>query len=477
MKNSMRFSGTIYLFICFSLFLSGCAVGPDYRKSEIALDPEFGAGIPEDSDLTMNAPLPGDWWALLGDTTLTELIEAAAAANHDIRIAEARLREARAGKVAAGADLQPQIQFGGTAETREQSKNSPTYMGGETRTDLFLAGFDASWEIDIFGGIRRRVEAAEARLAGAQAGRNEVIRLVLAELALNYVELRGLQQRKNVLERNIKVQRGTVDFTQNRLLSGLGTELDVAQARAQLLSTESAMPGLEAAINLRIFAIGTLLGENPASRLKRLQPYQQLPPIPEELFEAIPSEVLLRRPDVQRAERLLAAEVADIGAATADLFPRFTLFGGFGTEADTFDLLFDSDSLTWSLGPSMQLPIFQGNRLRANIEAQNAQADAALATYEQTILRVLREVESALTEHGHERLTVKSLEKAKAASNDSVQLAKILYQEGLSDILTVLNAESLLLQVENDYSLSRTKEWTSLIRLYKALGGGWQNQG
>lgn len=477
MKKSSKFSVTIHVLLFCFLFLSGCAVGPDYRKTEIALAPEFGAGIPEKSDLDMNAALPGDWWALLGDGTLTELIEAAAAANHDIRIAEARLREARAGKVIAGADFQPQIQFGGSAETREQSKNSPNYMGGETRTDLFLAGFDASWEIDVFGGTRRRVEAAEARLAGAQAGRNEVIRLVLAEVALNYVELRGLQQRKNVLVRNIRVQRETLDFTQNRLQSGLGTEFDVAQARAQLLSTESAMPGLDAAINLRIFAIGTLLGENPASRLTRLRPYQPLPPIPAQLFNDIPSEVLLRRPDVQQAERLVAAEVADIGAATADLFPRFSLFGGFGAEADTFDLLFDSDSLSWSFGPSVQLPIFQGNRLRANIEAQNAQADGALASYEQTILRVLQEVENALTEHSHERLTVKSLEKAKAASNDSVELAKILYQEGLSDILTVLNAESLLLQVENDYSLSRTKEWTSLIRLYKALGGGWQNQG
>ena len=452
-------------------------MGPDYSTPEISVPPGFGAGISAGSEVRLNAPLPGGWWSLLGDPTLDELIEAAAVANHDIRIGEARLREARAGRVAAGADLLPQLQFGGTAETREQSKNSPAYMGGDTRTDLFRAGFDASWEIDIFGGTSRRVEAAEARLAGAEAGRDEVIRLVLAEVALNYAELRGLQQRKNVLERNINVQRETVDFTQNRLTSGLGTELDVAQAQAQLLSIEAALPSLEAAINLRIFTLGSLLGENPASRVAQLRNYQPLPAIPQELFGAIPSEVLLRRPDVQRAERLVAAEVADIGVATADLFPRFSLFGGFGTESDTVDLLFDSDSLTWSFGPSLRLPIFQGNRLRANLEAQNAQADAALASYEQTIIRVLREVESALTEHAHERRTVRSLERAKEASDKSVQLAKTLYQEGLSDILTVLNAESLLLQVENDYSLSRTKEWTSLIRLYKALGGGWQGQG
>lgn len=466
---------TVFLIVS-SLFLAGCAVGPDYNVPEIAVAPEFGTGIPAESEVKLSAPLPGDWWSLLGDPVLDELIGAAARANHDIRIGEARLREARAGRVAAGADLLPQLQFAGTAETREQSENSPTFMGRDTRTDLFRAGFDASWEIDIFGGNRRQVEAAEARLAGAEAGRDEVIRLVLAEVALNYAELRGLQQRKNVLLRNIKVQRETVDFTQNRLTSGLGTELDVAQARAQLLSIKAALPSLEAAINLRIFTIGLLLGENPASRYEQLLSYQPLPPIPQELFTAIPSEVLLRRPDVQRAERLVAAEVADIGVATADLFPRFSLFGGFGTETDTFDLLFDSDSLAWSFGPSISLPIFQGNRLRANIEAQNAQADAALASYEQTIIRVLLEVEGALTEHTHERRTLQSLEKAKEASDKSVQLAKTLYQEGLSDILTVLNAESLLLQVENDYSVSQTREWTSLIRLYKALGGGWQSQ-
>ncbi len=285
--------------------------------------------------------------------------------------------------------------------------------------------------------------------------------------------MRGLQRRKAVLERNIRVQQDTLAFTRNRLASGLGAALEVSQARAQLLATEAALPGIDAGIQLRLFQINTLLGEHPGDRRTALMVHKALPALPDALFSDIPSEVVRRRPDVRSAERRLAAEIADIGVATADLFPKFSLLGGIGLASASDGDLFESASRFWRLGPSMRWSLFQGGRIRANIEAQKAQSEASLAQYEKTVLTVLQEVTSALVDHGHERKTAASLKTAMAESQRSVDLSTALYQEGLSDILTVLNTESRLLTVEDEYARSLTREWTSLIRLYKALGGGW----
>ncbi len=473
----------IALTVLFSLMLVGCAaVGPDYVAPETSVPEKFEPLLPERVTTDDQINLPGTWWELLGDDTLVELINKAAQQNLDIRIAQSRLRESRAGRRAAEAGQFPALGGAGVVSTQQQSENSPFFAdippqfgGNDAQTDLFQAGFDASWEIDIFGGVRRSVEAAEARYQAAEAGRNEVLRVVLAEVALNYAELRGLQKRKLVLENNIRVQQETLNFTRNRLESGLGTELEVSQASSQLLTTRSALPGIQAAIKLRIFQIANLLGEQPQSRVEQLMVYTPLPQIPDSLFSDVPSEVLRRRPDIMRAERQLAAETADIGVATADLFPKFSLFGGFGVESANVDTLFSSDSIAWSIGPSFSWAIFQGGRIRANIEAQSAQSERALAEYEKTVLNVLQDVNSALVSHSYERETASNLLAAARETRNSLDLSMTLYDEGLSDFLSVLNAEALLLLVEDRYTSSQTSEWTSLIRLYKALGGGWQN--
>ena len=464
------------------LFILGCAVGPDFAPPEPNLPSAFNPPLPEIAGLDPEVRPPTSWWKLLGDEDLSALMDKAATANLDIRVAQARLRESRAGRKTARAGYYPTVDAAGTVRAQRQSENSPfnpqlppPLPAADPASDLYQIGFDAAWEIDVFGGVRRAVEAADARLMAAEANRDDVIRIILAEVALNYIELRGLQQRKAVLERNIRVQQETLVFTQNRFESGLGSALEVSQARAQLLATEATLPGIEAAIQLRLFQINLLLGEHPGERRAALLTYRALPVLPGTLFTDIPSEVLRRRPDIRAAEQRLAAEIADIGVATADLFPKFSLIGGFGWESAAGSDLFSSASQFWRLGPSMRWPIFQGGRIRANIDAQTAQSEAALARYEKAVLKVLQEVNSALVDHGHERQTAQSLRTAMAESQKSVTLSTALYQEGLSDILTVLNTEALLLNVEDEYALSLTREWTSLIRLYKAMGGGWES--
>lgn len=456
-------------------------MGPDYTTPLIAAPDKFDPMMPENISVDGEAELPDSWWDLLGDETLAELIQQASRQNLDIRIAKSRLRESRAGRRAAEAGQLPSINGSGTAQSQQQSENSPFYAnipsqfgGSDPQIDLFKSGFDASWEIDIFGGVRRSIEAAEARYQAAEAGLNEVLRVVLAEVALNYAELRGLQKRKRVIENNIRVQQETLDFTRNRLKTGLGTELEVAQANSQLLTTKSTLPGIQRDIQLRIYQIATLLGEQPEERQNQLLSYKALPVIPDSLFSDIPSQVLRRRPDISRAERQLAAETADIGVATADLFPKFSLFGGFGLESEEVETFFESDSIAWSIGPSFSWAIFQGGRIRANIEQQSAQSERALAEYEQTVLNVLQEVNSSFVAHGYERETAVNLLAAVDETKKSLSLSKTLYEEGLTDFLSVLNAEALLILVEDRYTASQTNEWTSLIRLYKALGGGWQ---
>ena len=453
--------------------LTSCAVGPNYSAPDLSVPEAFVQEWEEKPATISVADSPVLWWEILGDEILTELIGTAIEANLDIQIATARLRESRAGRSAARADFLPAVGADGTAAVQRQSENSPFYGGGDRETDFYQLGFDASWEIDVFGGVRRSVEAAGARESAAQAGLKDVTRTVMAEVALNYVQLRGLQKRKIVLLNNIDVQEQTLNFTRNKLISGLGTELEVSQTSAQLLSIKSALPELESGIRLRIYQISILLGEQPEQRYDQLITYRPLPQIPAEVFTDTPSDVLRQRPDIQQAEYVLNAEVADIGVATADLFPRFALFGDVGGVSTATENLFDGASRFWSIGPSFRWSIFQGGKIRAGIEAQEAQAQAALAQYEKTVLEVLREVNSALVEHGYERQKAQSLRAARRQSQNSVELSTTLYQKGLSDILTVLNTELLLLRVEDEYASSLTREWTSLIRLYKAMGGGW----
>lgn len=466
---------------------TACAVGPSYRPpaSEVpktwAEKPEGGASA---------QPLAAaQWWETLSDPMLNSLITRAVQSNLDVRIAAARLREARAARDVTAGDLLPAIMgvgsFSRTRSSRRTETDTSVSATGtadstasksriKTQTDLWQAGFDASWELDIFGGTRRALEAANADVSAALENQRNIVVSLLAEVATNYVELRGLQQRLAITNNNITTQAQTLELTQDRAAAGLTSDIDVLRSEALLKTTQSQVPTLESLIKRAIHRLGILLGSEPGALLAELTREAPIPGKPPEIPVGLPSDLLRRRPDVRLAERQLAAATARIGVAVADLFPRFFLTGALGRQgADAHDLKLGVNRY-WNFGPSIQWPVFQGGKILGNIKVQNARQEQALAQYEQTVLISLEEVENALVDYSREQIRYLSLVEATEANRQTVGLAKELYTQGLADFLTVLDAERSLYASEDDLVQSRQTVVLNLIVLYKALGGGWE---
>jgi outer membrane protein, multidrug efflux system len=344
--------------------------------------------------------------------------------------------------------------------------------------NLFQGGFDASWEMDIFGRIRRGVEATEADVQAAEEARGNVLLTLLSDVSLVYVQLRGSQRRLEIAEENIRAQLDTLQVTEERFRAGLlASALDVAQARAQVESTRSQVPTFESSIRQNIYQLAVLLGESPAALVDELSESEPIPATPPEIPVGLPSELLRRRPDVRQAERQLAATTARIGAATADLFPRFALNAGLGTATRDLRHFLDQRSFLWSVGPSVSWPIFEGGRTIANIRAENARQEQALGTYARTVLVALQDVENALVAYNTERVRYDTLGRAVDADQQAVQLSNELYGggRGLIPFLNVLDAERSLYAAQDQQVQSETTVVTNLISLYKALGGGWED--
>ena len=455
------------------LLLAGCTVvGPDYEKPEPALAPEFhGAGGEE-----QGGPVRPDWWMALGDEQLAGYIRDAVESNHDLERAQARVREARALRRAESSRFLPSVGVGAAYQRFESSENGvlgSRGLGG-IDDDLFEGSFDASWEIDLFGGIRRGTEAADARLQAAADARRGTLLSVISEVARNYAELRGAQRRLELAEKNIRIQSDTLELVGNKVSTGLAPELDLQRARTQLKITRSRVPGLRAAVHAAAFRIAVLTGRQPAELLEDLAQPRPIPAPPEVVPVGLPSELLRRRPDVRRAERELHAATADIGVATADLYPRFFLTGAAGVESVSFTDAFESSGRTWSIGSLIRWPIFQGGRLRANVSAAEARRDAAYQRFQQVVLTALEDVERSLVDYAEEQLERRELDDAVEASTRAVELASVLYEKGLADFLTVLDAERTLRDAEDLLAASETSVTVDVIRLYKALGGGWE---
>ena len=461
------------------LSLGGCTVGPDYvapvEDAREAWVTEATAGLtPELQVLTA-------WWTSLDDPLLDRLIERAAHANHDLRIAEARVREARALYRVARSRGLPNV---GTEATYTRNGISEDGVGlgsvaveqglANREDDFYEVGFDASWELDVFGGVRRSRQAATARAEAAEEDRRDVLRTVLAEVARGYVELRGGQRRLEVARDNLRIQQESLELVENKVETGLARPLDLEQARAQLESTRSAMPAFQAQVRAGAHRLGVLVGEEPGALIAELEVARALPAPPAAVPVGLPSDLLRRRSDVRRAERQLAAAVADIGVAVADLYPRFLLAGAAGREAGSASDLGSGSAGTWFLAPRVTLPIFQGGRIRANIRAGEARHEQALARWEQSVLLAIEESETALVLYARERERSRSLAAAAAASRRAVELAEVLYSRGLSDYLVVLDAQRTLNDVEDRLAVSETAVATGLVRIYKALGGGWE---
>jgi len=456
--------------IPFLLILCGCAVGPDYHRPVTAAPATWAE--PDGQGVDSGKPAAAAWWTTLGDPVLDSLIARAVDANHDLRIAEARVREALARRGVTAADLGPAVNADGSASRKRRSSTTSGSFGPLENSN-FQLGFDMSWELDFWGRIRRSVEAADAEIGSARFDRDAVLVTLLGEVGRNYVELRGFQQRRAVSLKNIEVQASALDLTRKRFEAGLTSELDVQQAATQLASTRSTLPTLEAGEQRSVHRLSVLLGRDPGALKEELKPVAEIPADPAQVPIGLPSELLERRPDINKAERDLAAATARIGVATAELFPRINLAGSLGLQSGRADDLFNAGSRFWSIGPGLSWPVLDWGRIRANIRVQDARTEQALMAYERVILTSFEEVENALVDYNKERQRRAALEDAVTASRRAVELAQKQYTSGLRDFLNVLTTQRAQFEAEDQLVASRQRVAASLIALYKALGGGW----
>ena len=442
-----------------------CAVGPNYTKPELPVPKAWNEG--RAMQTTQSPASLASWWTEFQDPTLDRLVNEAVAGNLDLKIAAARIREARAARGIAGSAGLPQV---GVGAVYARTHNSP-FAPGEP--SVFEAGFDASWEIDVFGGVRRDKEAALADVQAAEEGRREVLVTLLADVGRSYLELRGTQQQLRILEETLAAERDTLDIAKARLEAGLGAEFDVARAEGLLRANEADRPVLERQIREAIYRLGVLVGKEPGALANTLETAADIPPVPPEIPLTLPSELLSRRPDLKRAERELAAATARIGVARADLFPRFSILGSFGRRSEDAGVLTKGSAQFWSLGPAVRWPIFSGGRIRANIEVHDARQEQALLQYEKQILTALEEVETALSAHTRERSREASLRAAVDSTRRALALATDRYTSGLENFLSVLDAERSVYAAEDQLVRSEKNTAVTLIAVYKALGGGW----
>ena len=339
--------------------------------------------------------------------------------------------------------------------------------------DLHALGFDASWEIYVFGGVQRAVEAADAYVVATIEDYRSVLVSLLAEVATTYIDIRTLQDQIRATRHNIELQKEALSLARSRCELGLTPELDVRQAEANLATTESQLPLLQAGLAVAIYRMGVLAGLEPSALYDELSGDGPIPQPPSQTPVGVPADVLRRRPDIRAAERRLAIETARIGVATAELYPRFTLSGTLGFEATDFNHALDARSISYGLGPAVRWNIFDGLRNLNRIAAQEAATHQAYVLYERTLLLALGEVESAMVSYKYEQARRDALARATEAAQRSVELAETLYRDGLTDFQNVLDAQRSLAGLENALAQSRGQVAVNLVALYKALGGGW----
>jgi NodT family efflux transporter outer membrane factor (OMF) lipoprotein len=417
-----------------------------------------------------------EWWKTFRDPELNSLIERAMKANLDLRVAEARLREARALRGIAAWGFLPSINAGASYLDQKRAENAQTFTAPNLvfHTQLYDAHFDARWEIDIFGGQRRQLQAASARLAAIQEERRAVLVSVLAEVARNYVELRGYQNRLAISRQNVAAQSNAVEVLQARFQAGLTSELEVKRAQALLESLRAQVPPSVTAAEQAAHRLSVLLGQWPGALHPELEVAAPIPAAPPSVPVGLPSELLRRRPDVRAAERQLAAATADIGVEVAELFPKFSLIGTGGFQSLSATDWFVPNGRYWSAGPTVTWRLLDFGRIRASIHAANARQQQALAAYEQTVLAAFEDVENALVAYANEQVRYRALAESVAASRRGLELAQDLYAKGLGDFLSVLDAQRALYQAEDQLVVSERTMTQNVVALYKALGGGWE---
>jgi len=466
-----------------ALLVSGCLVGPDFQPPhpEAPANWEGVTKMPTKQPYVITAQ-PAEltqWWRQFDDPRLTGLVEEAIKANLDLQLAKARLRQARALRGVAVGGLWPTITV---TSTFQREKTQVVTQGGSSKVapktaqveNLYQAGFDAVWEIDLFGGVRRNLEAANANVEAAIENINDVLVTLVSEVGLNYIQLRGFQKEIVIAKNNLKAQQDTATITRQRSGVGFLSALDVANAEGNVATTEATIPVFENSAQQAIYALSVLLARPPADLLEQLAPSRNLPSVPSEIPAGLPSNLLRRRPDIREAEAQLHAATAQIGVATAQLFPQFSLTGTMNWQSNLLQTWWGAAGNSYSFGPTLTWPIFQGGALISNVRVQEALRDQAFITYQKTVLTAFQDVENAMIAFNKEQQHRKSLNESVIANRKAVELSVELYTMGLLDFLNVLVAQRSLYTAEDALVVSETNIVTDLLALYKALGGGWE---
>lgn len=462
----------LYGFLSLALSLSGCMVGPDYQApkntASIQISNIVYPGVRfEQTDLS-------HWWDIFNDPQLSSLIRSGEQNNFDIKMALARVKEARAVLGIEDSGLYPNIDADGAITRGKESESvNPLATGEQTKYSLSA---DASWEIDLFGRIRRSIEAATAEYQASREDHNDVLISIRAEIAANYLSMRTLQAQLETTKKNISSQQDMLNLTQVRYKNGIATYLDVAQATRELAATEAELPLLRINLLKNITALSVLTGEPSDILRRKFSTFMPVPVPPAELTVGIPAERIRQRPDVKLAERKLAAQTARIGVATADLYPSFSLIGSLGLASlDSGDFV-NSASKVYGIGPSLRWNIFDMGRIRQNISVQDARTEQALYFYELTMLNAIKEVEDSLSGFHEQRLRLDALNHSVEASQETVNMSTTLYKDGLTPFQDVLDAQRSLQNAESSQDAARGDAAVQLVNLYKALAGGWTTQ-
>ena len=458
------------------LFLTGCAVGAKYKRPAVAIPQQWTVN---EAHGTNTGAVDDPWWNSFHDSEFESLISRATKANLDLKLASARVAEARALRGVAKSGLFPSVSAGVSAtRTRQRVIAAPAAAGSPKLVPIeinnFQGGFDASWEVDVFGRVRRGLQAATADAAAVTEYRRDVLVAVLAEVGRSYAELRGYQLRLEIAEKNIAIQQDTLDLTKARTAAGLATQLDVARAAAQLETTRSVVPTLQSGIEVSIHRLSVLLGEEPGALRTELSSKAPVPATPPEVPVGLPSQLLERRADVRQAEAQIAAATARVGEAKAEFFPRVQLVGSAGRQATQLHDLTLGLGNFFSAGPSISLPIFTGGRIRSEVRVADTRLQQAVIGYRSAMLSALEETENALVQYSEEQTRRERLDNAVKSNEEAVRLSSELYRAGLADFLAVLDAQRELYANEDLLAQSRTTQTVNLIALYKALGGGWE---
>jgi NodT family efflux transporter outer membrane factor (OMF) lipoprotein len=460
------------------LLVAACAVGPNYHRPIVASAAEWSSS--SDRATKPGIAIEDEWWRSFQDMELDSLVRRAVDANYDLKQATARVEEARASLGFAASNYIPQIATDASADRLRQVGVGflPTPKGVSAarfpyEINDFSASTSFSWEADVFGRIRRGVSAATADLAASEQDRRNVLVSLLGDVGRYYANLRGDQLRLEIAEKNIAIAMDTLELTRQRVRAGQATERDAAQAEAQLESVRAQVPTIGANIQISIHRLGVLLGEHPGALERELAATAPFPPIPPDVPTPLPSELLERRPDIRRVEAQLLAATERVGEAKADFFPRFTLLGNAGRQATQLHNLTLGLGNFFSFGPSLSVPMFTGGKIRSNIAVQESRVKETMALYQATILSALEETENALVSYANEQDRREHLAATVKADETAFELANVQYRAGLTDFLTVLDAQRALYSNQDLLAQSQTQITTNLIALYRALGGGW----